>query len=65
MTREEVKRILTLMQAYAEDKTIQFLTVDDEQIDLYEPSFRRSPMEYRIKAEEVSSKTTKLYESYE
>lgn len=30
MTREEVKRILPLMQAYAEGKTIQFLTVDDE-----------------------------------
>ena len=65
MTRKEMKCILPLMQAYAEGKTIQVLVDDDEWMDIYEPSFRRSPMEYRIKPEGESNKTTKLYESYE
>lgn len=50
MTREEVKRILPIMQAYAEGKTIQYKVKGGWQ-DMDNPSFNDLPSEYRIKPE--------------
>ncbi len=50
MTREEVKEMLPIMQAYAEGKTIQFLD-EGKWIDLFESDFYKSPDRYRIKPE--------------
>ena len=50
MTREEVKKMLPIMQAYAEGRTIQFLD-GGKWLDLYESDFYESPERYRIKPE--------------
>ena len=50
MTREEVKEMLPIMQAYAEGKTIQFLD-GGKWLDLCETDFYESPDRYRIKPE--------------
>lgn len=50
MTREEVKEMLPIMQAYAEGRTIQFLD-GGKWLDLYESDFYKSPERYRIKQE--------------
>ena len=50
MTREEVKEMLPIMQAYAEGRTIQFLD-GGKWLDLYESDFYKSPERYRIKPE--------------
>lgn len=54
MTREEVKKILPIMQAYAEGRAIQIRhpVHKDEWLDcLIEPHFDRPPNYYRIKPE--------------
>lgn len=50
MTREQVKEMLPIMQAYAEGKTIQFWD-EGKWIDLFESDFYKSPDRYRIKPE--------------
>ena len=50
MTREEVKKMLPIMQAYAEGRTIQFLD-GGKWHDLCETDFYKSPDRYRIKPE--------------
>ena len=50
MTREEVKKMLPIMQAYAEGRTIQFLD-GGKWLDLCESDFYKSPERYRIKPE--------------
>ena len=50
MTREKVKQLLPIMQAYAEGKTIQFLD-RGKWADVYETDFYQSPDKYRIKLE--------------
>ena len=50
MTREEVKKMLPIMQAYAEGRTIQFLD-GGKWFDLSESDFYKSPERYRIKPE--------------
>ena len=50
MTREEVKEMLPIMQAYAEGRTIQFLD-GGKWLDLCETDFYESPDRYRIKPE--------------
>lgn len=50
MTREEVKEMLPIIQAYAEGRTIQFLD-GGKWLDLYESDFYKSPERYRIKPE--------------
>ena len=50
MTREEVKEMLPIMQAYADGKTIQFLD-GGKWADVYETDFYQSPDKYRIKPE--------------
>ena len=52
MTREEVKEMLPIMQAYAEGKTIQFReNINNMWEDIIRPSFNKSPSAYRIKPE--------------
>ena len=50
MTREEAKKMLPIMQAYAEGRTIQFLD-GGKWLDLCESDFYESPERYRIKPE--------------
>ena len=50
MTREEVKKMLPIMQAYAEGRTIQF-SDGGKWLDLCESDFYESPERYRIKLE--------------
>ena len=50
MTREEVKEMLPILQAYAEGRTIQFLD-GGKWLDLCETDFYESPDRYRIKPE--------------
>lgn len=50
MTREKVKKLLPIMQAYAEGKTIQFLN-EGKWDDIYETDFYQSPDKFRIKPE--------------
>ena len=50
MTREEVKKMLPIMQAYAEGRTIQFFD-GGKWLDLCESDFYESPERYRIKPE--------------
>ena len=50
MTREEAKRMLPIIQAYAEGKTIQYKHITGwENIEF--PAFYGDPSEYRIKPE--------------
>ena len=51
MTREEAKRMLPIMQAYADGKTIEMLCYNDEWKKVDEPSFKVDPKYYRIKPE--------------
>lgn len=51
MTREKAKAILPIIQAYAEGKTIQYRTSNNEWVDTYKPSFSDSSSNYRIKPE--------------
>lgn len=50
MTREQVKKLLPIMQAYAEGKTIQFQN-GGKWYDVYDTDFHQSPDVYRIKPE--------------
>ena len=50
MTREQVKKLLPIMQAYAEGKTIRFLN-GGKWYDVYDTDFYQSPDVYRIKPE--------------
>lgn len=50
MTREQVKQLLPIMQAYAEGKTIQFLN-GGKWYDVYDTDFYQSSDRYRIKPE--------------
>ena len=50
MTREEIKELIPIMQAYAEGKTIQYKVKGGWQ-DIDNPSFNDLPSEYRIKPE--------------
>lgn len=50
MTRERVRELLPIMQAYAEGKTIQFLD-GGNWYDVYETDFHESIYRYRIKPE--------------
>lgn len=50
MTRERVRELLPIMQAYAEGKTIQFLD-GGNWYDVYDTDFYKSPDRYRIKPE--------------
>ena len=49
MTREEAKRMLPIIQAYADGKTIEMLCCNDEWKKVDEPSFKVDPKYYRIK----------------
>lgn len=51
MTRERVRELLPIMQAYAEGKTIQFLD-GGNWYDVYDTDFYKSPDRYRIKPEQ-------------
>lgn len=51
MTREEAKRMLPIMQAYADGKTIEMLCYNDEWKKVDKPSFKVDPKYYRIKPE--------------
>ena len=51
MTREEAKKLLPLIQEYAEGKTIQFLKIDGTWRDMTEPNFSSPANYYRIKPE--------------
>ena len=51
MTREEAKRMLPIMQAYADGKTIEMLCYNDEWKKVDEPSFKVDHKYYRIKPE--------------
>lgn len=50
MTREQVKKLLPIMQAYAEGNNIQFQN-GGKWYDVYETDFHQSPDIYRIKPE--------------
>ena len=50
MTREEAKRLLPIIQAWAEGKNIQFLS-DGEWHDINQADFTCYPDKYRIKPE--------------
>ena len=50
MTREQAKKLLPIMQAYAEGKTIQFQN-GGKWYDVYDTDFHQSPDVYRIKPE--------------
>ena len=49
MTREEAKKLLPLIQEYAEGKTIQFLKTDGTWRDMIKPNFSSPVNYYRIK----------------
>lgn len=51
MTREQAKAMLPIIQAFAEGKTIQYRTSNNEWVDTYKPSFSELPTKYRIKPE--------------
>lgn len=51
MTRKEARELLSLIQAYAEGKTIQRIDDKNEWIDLCIVNFDYSPNKYRIKPE--------------
>ena len=53
MTREEIKIMLPIMQAFAEGKTLQYRVnrETNEWKDINNPAFNDAPSEYRIKPE--------------
>ena len=50
MTRDDVKKLLPIIQAFAEGKNIQYKEDIDRWVDIKNPSFK-SFVEYRIKPE--------------
>lgn len=50
MTREETRKLLPIMEAYSEGKTVQIWD-ESKWVDLDEVSFSASPDKYRIKPE--------------
>ena len=51
MTREEAKKLLPIIQAFAEGKTIQYLANNKKWTDIDDPVFTRQVADYRIKSE--------------
>ena len=51
MTREEVKELLPIIQAYAEGKKIEMLDFKGRWVEMINPDFTLSPENYRIKPE--------------
>ena len=53
MTREDAKKLLPIIKAYSEGKTVQTLydSINNEWEDLSEPAFNACPFIYRIKPE--------------
>ena len=51
MDRNQVKRLLPIIKAFAEGKTIQLKTVDKGWQDIHSASFDSNPKNYRIKPE--------------
>ena len=53
MTREDAKKLLPIIKAYSEGKTVQTLydSINNEWEDLSEPAFNACPFTYRIKPE--------------
>ena len=51
MTREEVKKLLPIMQAFAEGKAVEYLNDEKGWIECGNPSFWEDPKHYRIKPE--------------
>ena len=49
MKREQAKELIPIIQAYAEGKDIEMLTVDNEWIKATFPNFTLNPRFYRIK----------------
>lgn len=51
MTKERLKELLPIMQAYIDGKTIQYLDSKNNWQDLEDPAFDSCLMKYRIKPE--------------
>lgn len=51
MDKERAKQLLPLLQAFAEGKTIQFLSSNGEWVDIEEAKFNFEIYRYRIKSE--------------
>ena len=51
MTREEAKKLLPIIKAFAEGKAIQFRIGDNKWRDMDKPFFGECPSNYRIKPE--------------
>ena len=51
MDREYVKKMLPIMQAFADGKTIEILDFKDKWKEVDEPSFKVDPKYYRVKPE--------------
>ena len=51
MDRNQAKRLLPIIQAFAEGKAIQLKTVDKGWQDIHSASFDSNPKNYRIKTE--------------
>ena len=51
MTREEVKELLPIIQAFAEGKAVEYLNDEKGWIECDNPSFWEDPKHYRIKPE--------------
>ena len=64
MTREEAKKLLPIMQAYAEGKTIQFRICKNKWVDIEDPSFE-GRIDYRIKSEAMYRPFTDCLECWE
>ena len=51
MTKEEAKKLLPIIHALAEGKTIQFQKDPNVWVDMDNPTFSKTPNDYRIKPE--------------
>ena len=51
MTREQAKKLIPIIQAFAEGKTIQFFSFEKKWVDREYPAFDDDPSNYRIKPE--------------
>ena len=49
MTREQAKKLIPIIEAFAEGKTIQFFNFEKKWVDREYPSFDDDPSNYRIK----------------
>ena len=59
MTREQAKKLLPIIQAYAEGKIVEFFSaLDCEWHELTDPLFFDAPIEYRIKPKEDTEITS-------